>query len=531
MAFGSPVVYADFSGGINKQAGPYLLQENQCQDARNVTATPQGSLRKRNGFPEFSNLKNSSAVNQLDGRAHSLAAATIAGQGTFLLAVGKTPSASTDSIVSITTGGVATTRKTGLTQNRRWEFLQAPIETAPTPDEGPIYGINGIDTPQYWTGTGNTGEWTAVNDVGASLSPHPAQACQFMVYHLDRIWASGNTNDPGRIFSSGVDGNGLPSPRNWDPLNHDYVDPADGEQITGLGKAGPYLIVFKNRKTYALTDPVSRSYRTISSSIGCVSNRSFAETAAGTMFLSEDLGVCVTDGSTVSVVSDAIEPFIKELCQAKPNAIKNAAATYRDDSYFLSMPSGQDYNTLTLEYQLTTQSWWIHTCASNQFALLDPSGEPKLYSAHPNSQSIQQAFALNNYADGGTAYESYWEGPFWTWGNPHINKRLNQLRADGLGTWEFQLREAFNVSYSATLDEDIWEPPSVSGSGWGEGSIDFGDSDPLEIFGAAPGVTQKRYATPTRGWGRAWSLRVSDNNSVAPMELFSVAAFTRSRTD
>ena len=118
MAIGSPVVYADFSGGVNKEAGPYLLQENQCQDARNVTSTVQGSLEKRAGFSSFSTIVNGSAVAQLDGRAHSLAAANLAG-GQYLLAVGKTPAASTDRIVSISASGVAEAIHTGATLNTR----------------------------------------------------------------------------------------------------------------------------------------------------------------------------------------------------------------------------------------------------------------------------------------------------------------------------------------------------------------------------------------------------------------------------
>jgi hypothetical protein len=527
MAFGSPVVYADFSGGINKQAGPYLLNENQCQDARNVTATPQGGLQKRRGFAHFSDIEDVSDVAKLDGRAHSLAAVNIPTYGKFLIAVGKTPSASTDSIVSITTGGVAASIKTGVTQDTRWEFVQMPSQTS----QGPLFGINGTDTPQQWTGTGSMADWTAIDEAGGSLDPHPAKNCTFMVYHLDRIWASGDPADPGRVFGTGVDNNGFPEPRNWDALNHDYVDPADGEQITGLGKVGPYLLVFKNRKTYVLTDPVGRAYRAISSTIGCVSHRSIVETVNGTIFLSEDLGVCITDGTDINVISDAIEPLIRDICKSQPSAIKNAAATYLEDSYYLSMPYEGSNNSITLEYHLPTGAWWIHTCASNQFALLDPSGTPKMYSAFPTAQRIEEAFAEDTYSDNGTSYESYWEGPYWAWGDPHMNKRINQLRADGLGYWQLRLKESFNRDYSATLDEVLWEAPSGTTSNWGEGSEDFGDSDTSIIFGAEQGISQKRYATPVRGWGRAWSLKVSDEQGNSRMELYSVAAFTRPRTD
>jgi len=329
MAIGSPVVYADFSGGINKEAGPYLLQENQCQDARNVTATIQGSLEKRRGFTSFSTIVDTNAVAKLDGEAHSLASANLSG-GQYLIAVGKTPSASTDRIVSISSSGIAETIKSGVTQGTRWEFAQAPIEISTNPDQGPIYAINGVDTPQYWSGaTGSTAmaEWTAEDDLQQAI-PHPAKDSKFLIYHLDKLWASGDTSKPGRIWSTGVDANGFPNPRNWDDDYRDDIEPSDGLQITGLGKVGPYLLVFKNSKTYVLTNPETRAYRPISSSIGCIAHRSIVETNEGTMFLSDDLGVCITDGTTVSRISNSIKQFLLDLISAQPVNIAYAAGAF-----------------------------------------------------------------------------------------------------------------------------------------------------------------------------------------------------------
>lgn len=631
MAIGNPSVYADFSGGINRQAGPYLLQENQCQDARNVYANTLGALTKRHGFSSFSTIKTSANANALDGRAHSLTTAHLTSTR-YLLAVGKTPSASTDSIVSINESGVANVLKTGLTQNKRWEFVQAPVVSANevqtvtisatggtftltysgqttsainynasaddvanalvalsnigagevqvtkvnsvytvvftgtlggsnltqmTGDgssltggteprltiatvtngttEGPIYGVNGTDTPQYWSGASAstaTSNWTAVNSLGTLIDPHPAKNCKYLVYHLDKLWASGDSSKPGRIYSSGVDANGLPDPRNWDSDYTDDIEPADGEQITGIGKVGPYLLVFKPRKTYVLTDPANRAYRPVSSSIGCISHRSIAETAQGTMFLSDDLGICITDGASVTPMSDAIDPFLMDVFENEAVDLENAAGVYYDNSYWLSLPTNGT-NAITIQYSFETESWWFHTCASNQYALLDPLGAPKLYSAQPAAQRIERAFDPDSYEDAAGAFESYWEGPFWAWGAPHINKRLHQLRADGKGFWQMSIKESFNRPYEGPLDEIIWEGPTGTAENYGEGSSDFGDADTTIVFGSEQGIIQKRYSTPARGWGRAWSLKVSDSGAGGNevMELYAVTAFVRTRSD
>ena len=206
-------------------------------------------------------------------------------------------------------------------------------------------------------------------------------------------------------------------------------------------------------------------------------------------------------------------------------------ALFFEGSYYLSVPYESSSNSITLEYHLATQSWWIHTCASNQFAVLDPTGAPKLYSARPGARRIEQAFAPDKYQDAAGSYESYWEGPFWAWGDPHVNKRFHQLRADGEGVWQLRLKPSFTEQYSNILDETIWEAQGTSGTNFGEGSQDFGDSDATILYGGTLGIVQKRYATPTRGWGRAWSLKISDGTTNSALRLYSVAAFTRTRTD
>jgi hypothetical protein len=561
MAIGSPVLYADFSGGINLEAGPYLVSESECQDARNVTATNLGSIEKRKGSTVLSDLKISSS-NVFSTAPHSLAASNT---GTpKLLAVGPYTGGSVDkdAIVSVSTAGTTTVLKDDVRRNTRWEFAQGPEgnqslpSLSPTPyvgtDEGPVYGINGHDTPQYWDGTSNSlAEWTAYDLETTAITPHPAKDSTILVYHLDKMWAAGDPNFPGRIRSSGININTeLPDPCVWDPDYTDDVEPFDGQIITGLGKVGPYLLVFKNRKTYVLTNPKNPDYRSVSSSVGCCSHRSIVETTQGTFFLSEDLGVCVTDGSSISTVSDKIQPLLQEIANSQPAALKKAAACYFEDSYYLSVPYNGGTNTVTLEYSLATQSWWIHTLTSNQYTVLDPQGTPRLYSANAQSREINRLFVPNVYYDGtpSTPYISYWQGPYWAWGQPHLNKRINQLRIDGKGTWNISLAETFGDDYEKAEGIE-WEQAQVSTTKWGDpASSDlFGDvstpgGSPItgRLFAPQPGITQQRYYTPVEGWGRAWSLRITDGTTPQTTEvasnsqdlkIYSVAAFTRPRTD
>jgi hypothetical protein len=221
--------------------------------------------------------------------------------------------------------------------------------------------------------------------------------------------------------------------------------------------------------------------------------------------------------------------------------LAEAAAVFHENSYYLSVPVDGSTNEITLEYNLDTQSWWIHSCASNQFALIDPTGEPKLYSANPNHIVVNRAFdPLAFYDETATAqvaYESYWQGPYWAWGQPHLNKRISQLRIDGRGIWNTETATTFGDPYT-NLGEGIpWESSGDAGGNFG-GDGKFGDVDaegdpPLtgSLFGPQAGVAQRRYPTPDEGWGRAWSIKITDNEALGDLEIYSIAAFTRPRTD
>jgi hypothetical protein len=518
VATGQPSLYADFSGGVNLQSGPYLLAENQCRDCRNVRSFRDGSIEKRNGF---TTVADSTDFTALDGAAHTLFPVNLPTKS--LLIVGKQAAASNDRIIKSTTAGIPTTLKSGLTQGKRWEFVQGPVGDPSGTPQGPIYGMNGSDTPQQWNGSAAaTTNWTATTGTvptGTTL----------LYYHLDKLWASGDPNYPGRVWSTGVNvTTGLPDPLNWDTDYIDDVEPEDGEEITAFGEVGPYLLVFKSHKTYVLSDPAGRAYRQVSSTIGCTAARSVVQTSKGTLFLSEDLGVCVTDGTNITQLSDNIQPLLKDAIETSGLSFKNAAATYHQNSYWLSLPYQDSANDITLEYNLVTGAWWIHTCNANQWALLDPVGLPTLYSINAQSLLLEAALVENVYADGGTAFESYWTGPFWPWGQPHLNKRVSQIRVDGIGAWEMYAATSFDTTYDL-LEPKIWET-ATGGTEFG-GTGDFGDlAADGTIFAPAGAVNQRRYWTPIQGWGRAWSLKVF-NNDPYELQLYSMAAFVRGRSD
>lgn len=508
MARGNPVVYQQLNGGVNLEAAPYLLTESQCRDCRNVTGTSIGSVRKRDG----STLLDS--ISELDS-IHTVFPVNTSTKS--LLVVGKRAGASEDRIVTVATNGTVTVLKDGLTQGQRWSFVQAPTSGG----QGPIYGVNGVDPPQYWDGSASsTSNWTA------STGTIPT-ACKYLTYHQDTIWASGASATPGRVFYSGLTQVGnvfTPDPRNWDNDNWVDIEPQDGEIITGLGKVSSYVLVFKPHNTYAIHDPTTGAWRGVNSGIGCSANRSIVETKKGTMFLSEDAGVCGTDGSNVWTVGENVLPLTRAAANTYPTVLPYACGTYFNDSYYLSLPTENSYNDLTMELDVESGAWWLHTIQANQFALLDPNGTPKLYAGDSNGFEVSRVLVPSVFTDNDANYETYWEGPFWPFGQPHLNKRMTQVRADGFGDWELSGATAFSTDYEV-FDEILWE--GQDGFLFGGDGVFGGVSD---VFAPPATITERRYPTPIQGWGRAWSLRI-ENNDANAMELYSITALIRERKD
>lgn len=511
MARGESTNFIDYSGGVNPAAAEYLLAENQAKDARNFHTTRIGSLKKRNGFSTH-NDGTLNSVTDLD-TTHSLFPVNTATKS--MIAVGNDSDASSDTIAKVTTAGVCSVLKTGVTANTRWEWVQAPTSGS----QGPIYGVNGADTPQFWDGSASsTSNWTA------STGTVPSSA-KYLLYHADRIWATGTSNQ-GRVQYSGLSADAVPAPdpRNWDTDNYVDIEPQDGEPITGIQDVGPYILVTKPRRSYVITDPVTGAWRQISNTIGCAAHRSMVSTPQGTIFLSEDSGVCITDGSKVEQIGLEIDPFIRQSATDNPTKLPFAAAFLWENSYYLSIPYGASTNDLLLQYDLDSKSWWPHSINSNAFALLDPGGTPKLYSAYATSGRIHRAFAPDVYADSGAAYAggTYHTSAYLPFGEPHLNKRVTQIRMDGNGTWLLAGATSFSDDYE-NLDGIAWETVDDSDSFGVEGT--FGGTG---TFGPTGDAVQWRYFTPF--FGRAISLKITNDDSRA-LEIFSSAAFLRLRAD
>ncbi|CAB4172205.1 hypothetical protein UFOVP1346_16 [uncultured Caudovirales phage] len=414
---GSPFVHGDFRGGLNTKAANYLLEDTQCRDCLNVQSTTTGAIVKRPGITTVASQTPSFT---------SLYAIESTSSDHFL--------AATSTTLNKIVGSAITSVSTGETSGQ-WALVEATTDTTGpslTPAEtsqGPVFLSNG-NVSKAWDGT-TLVDWTMdVNSTldvpGAAVPPHTIS----LVHESRIVIASGST-----IYWSEVQVGTGTLPRTWMLENQQLFDPDDGDEITGLGRVGSNLIVFKKHKIFVVYDINTGANRRLTTNIGCVSNRSIKETPFGTLFLA-DSGVYVTGGNSCDLISDQITPTILAL-----NATSTATAEFHRNHYYLSV------GTVTLDYDLLLKSWWKHSFGTiGDFATRFNNSVEELYCTVGGK--LGRMFDLGTYTDFGTAYSWLWAGPWLAPGQartvyPAVRKRMKAIRVDGLGSAKLSVDKDF----------------------------------------------------------------------------------------
>jgi hypothetical protein len=492
---GTPVRFVDFRGGLNTKAAPYLVGENECRDCLNVVSSVRGSIKKRNGNSTFCSTFSGSPpfITSLFGLNVG---------ATVLIGAGGTK------LYSISSGGVATdiTGAATLTTGLRWGFVSAPASGG----QGPLYGMDGTDTPKQWTGAGSIADWTA--SVGSVPNG------KYIVYFKNRVWVAGTTANPSRLYFSD-----LGDPRSWTATNTVDFDPSDGQTITSIAVIGPYLIVFKQSKAFVVYDLDTGANRPLSMNVGCIAHRSVAEGPQGLYFLSADQGVFVTNGSTIKNISDNIKPTLQGLAAGVKEF---SAGVFYNDHYLLSVPLTGSRNNITLDYDTTSDSWWKHSNTASQFALWRPSSTTavELYAAQDVATPIvDKCYVAGQFTDNTLAYNSYWVGPWLAFKEPYRRKRLRQIHVDGKGSWDASLGRDF-LANQYLVSANIFQGFGSAGTTFG-GSGTFGGGG---IFGDPDFQGQKRIFT--LGVARSFSVRF-DSNAAADAEIDAYTMLITPRTN
>lgn len=485
---GQLVSYRDFSGGVNVESAPYSLADNEARDLRNVVPTVRGAVRKRDG------------AQTLATAGAALTSLFAALSPTLLIAAGGTV------LYSITAGGVLATIKTGMTAGARWSWVQAPVSGG----QGPLFGVNGTDAQQWDGAAGSTSAWTAATGTFPS-------GARWLLYHGSRVWAAGmsayaGVPDPGStlVFSN------LGDPRDWPVANVVQFDPGDGEAISGIGRLGQFLVVFKPSKMWVVFDLDTGANRPIGENVGCVAHRSIVETPVGTFFLGKDAVYRASQSSVVPVTAGRLTPLIVAIPAGKRDL---AAGGWWNGHYYLSIPSASSatVNDLTLDFDSVHESWWLHSLAEAEWATWEQGAASVLYGARPDaSKIVDRAFVAGVLQDGAANFTAFWKSPFFTFKDLVRRKRVRMVHFDGKG--HVQVSVATDFSQQAAQLADVDFSGGVDGLfGTNDGTV-FGNDDG-SVFGQVLDVDDARILNP--GVARAWSVIVG-NSTADDFEIESV---------
>jgi hypothetical protein len=487
------------------------MEDTQCRDCLNVQSTTTGAIVKRTGA-------TSSGLSGLPAAPKSLFAVESTSTDHFLVAAAGN--------VTATTGA-----STSGASSDYWSF----VEATPQDGQGPVFLSNGTQSLAY-DGSSFV-PWTMDSSSTLGSSGASVPAGKFLEIHESRIVVAG-TADPSAIYWSEVQVGVGTLPCRWMIENQQLFDPKDGDEITGLGKVGSNLLVFKKHKVFVVYDISTGASRRLSTNVGCIAPRSIVETPLGTMFLS-DHGVYVTNGSTVELVSDVITPTLQGFTNKT-----TATAVLHENHYYLSFPD--EVNSAgaapILDYDVVLRSWWRHAIgpAGSQvvydFAVRFNGSTPELYGAVAGD--IGRLFVPNTYSDFGSGYSWKWVGPWhapsyarrrMVWQYPAVRKRMKAIRVDGIGKVSLAISKDYQDVASTVTPQAADGTPRTSlfqiaknttfGSATPDGTF-FGDFDGSTTPATPTGpttFTDVSVIDQARIWGqgvgRSWSMTFSDDPS------------------
>jgi hypothetical protein len=340
---------------------------------------------------------------------------------------------------------------------------------------------------------------------------------QHMVFHGNRIWMTGIEADSAAVWFSELvsigEGGSQADPSSWPATNVVRFEASDGNEITGIGVVGPYILVFKENKTWAIHDINTGANRQLSDKVGCIAQRSIVESGQGTYFLTADQGVYLTNGSSLTEMSYNVRPTILAI---NPKNRQKAAGAYYNNHYYLSFPSGEtETPNRTLDYDVQLKSWWLHDLSGYQWQLWEPkTGESALYGLVTGKQlGFVKSFVTGLYTDRGTNYTgngslgAFWISPWEPFAYyifrhrieaPFLKKRVRQIFFNGEG--QIQVEAFKDFSIGGRIEKGVVGANEIATSA--VTPVNFGAAS--EVWAEDPKGTKAKWAEEVEGTEKLW---------------------------
>lgn len=207
----------------------------------------------------------------------------------------------------------------------------------------------------------------------------------------------------------------------------------DGDKITGLGKWGEYLIIFKERSTYQLSFDTTGLpvVKNLGLGVGCVAHRSIDSVDSDLYFLTRN-GVRVLGNEpnyyNVIRTNELSARIFTEIDTISDANLEKASAIYFDYKYFLAIPQGgATTNNTVLVYDKRYTAWskWTGMNINSFNTFIDSTNAEALYFGSDTTGAVNKM--LQSYNDCGVAINAYWVSKNFDFKNFDRNKRFTDV--------------------------------------------------------------------------------------------------------
>lgn len=216
-----------------------------------------------------------------------------------------------------------------------------------------IWMVNGNDSTAIWDGNPSNSFVTTGNAASAPTG-------QFIENYRSRVWITGNSTYPDRVYFSSLPSSVTTPIVTWNTsvTTGDWIDisPSDGDNITGLKKAKTALLVFKRNHIYRIYS-ISESEPDPKINVGTYSQESIVEAKDGYYFHHPTGFYRYSDGS-IQEISKPIIDVINAISLANYSKI----CGWQDgDHAYWSVGNvtyqGITYSNMVVRYTISTQTW------------------------------------------------------------------------------------------------------------------------------------------------------------------------------
>jgi hypothetical protein len=309
--------------------------------------------------------------------------------------------------------------------------------------------------------TDNAADSTLGADIPATSFPPTLTGARYIEMWKNRLWMAGDATNPRRLAFSEYF-----LPETWPTTYYIDIPMTPGDEITGLKILGDILVVYGHNTPFLVIGEtpfdfvVKRSF----AQTGTESDRSVVLVENAHIYLSR-FGVYAFDGAIARLLSDEIEPSIRELIPATGTIyIGQAAAAYhqRRKIYRLAVTNttvdpAATTNNREYIYDLRVQAWTQTDRTVAYYHHLDGPGDAgQIFTAHPTAGFLYQE-DVGESADGGTMFVT-WTSKAYPLGQLDFWKILRH-------TMVWLVPSLDTITYSVTLNDVTQQTFTIPAAG------------------------------------------------------------------